>query len=434
MNIKELNEQLKKAEQEQQHDKVLELLNQINEIIKESLAKEISVNERKALEKGSKINQIKMVETKLKMNPSKNEELHLRGNLIKLLKNYMSCASSMEKNSVKLKIQREKELHRNVCKEIRTNKNDKNIKISEKLGLKIQEIGDTISLFLSKHDVINKAKKILTSTAFGGACAIGMQAIITLLLGGTVGLPTIIGSLPVVAYIGISSVVRNILEKTDYQKFAFKNSDKYKEMIKNIPVEFKEEYEEIRKLLAEKEQSKDKITINKQLIELYEKIKNTTKVEELYEVFKIEKHNLLLENKKMYEDQLDKYLKDEINLSKREYQTLMKDKLKNDISIFESENAIKEATKKTGKRFGIDTATLLAARAIASFIIPGYQITSVSDLLVPFAYIVVNNLSGFINYKGKIKSTKYDNKKIEINDKEKLAEIIQKNKLTRAMA
>ena len=151
-------------------------------------------------------------------------------------------------------------------------------------------------------------------------------------------------------------------------------------------------------------------------------------------LFKVEKHNLLLENKELYEDKIDKYLDDRIKLTKQEYQALMKAKLKNDVAIFESENAIKEAVKVAGKNTAIDAGVIVIARTICNFIIPGYKFTSLSDLLVPLGYMAMNNLIGIIKYNGKIKETKYADKKVVVNNKEKLMELAHSKQIGKTLA
>ena len=435
MDIKELEIQLKDSESNNDYDNSIMILEKINGIIKQELEKEENNDNRRILEKGFKINKIRILETKLKTNISKSDELYIRGNLIKKLKEYKKIAMPSEINDIRYRIDKEVETHRELCKTIKVSKNKK-IKISEKLGLTIKEISDTVHLFLSKHDIINKFKKVTSSTITGGGIALAIESIVSIILGSGVSVAGLIGSLPLVAYIGISSVVRNVINKTSYQNYQYKKSDEYKELVEKIPITYKEEYEEIKKLLKEKENAKpmDKIVINKKLIELYNNIKDTTKVDELAKIFKLEKHDLLIENKNIYEKTIDNYLNDRIVLSKKEHQTLVKENLKNDLLIFESENAIGEATKDAGKKTGIDLATLVVARSIASAVLPGYKISSISDLLSSLIYIVANNLIGIIKYNGKIKNTKYNNKKIKINNKEKFEQLANNNKQKVAVA
>ena len=421
MIIEELEKQLQDSIDNNNHEETIRLLEEKNRLLKERREVEKDPENIRKMDKSCKINSIRILETKLKTNIDKNEELVIRGRLIKELKEYKKLALPQEINSIRYRIDEELKKHKEVCKNIRVNK-EKKIPITKKLGMKIKELSDCIHLFLSKHDVINKAKKVLSSTVIGGAFSIGINVVIRLLLGGGFTPASIIASLPVVAYIGISSIVRNIITKTDYQKYSYKQSDEYKELIKNIPTEYKDQLNEISRLVGEKNNAtqSEKAEINKRLVELYDEIKDTTKVEEVEKYFKLEKHNLLLENKQIYESTIDSYLNESIKMPKKDYRKLVKDNLKNDIAIFESENALKEATKNAAKNLGIDLSTLLIARTIANFAIPGYKISSIKDLLVPVAYMVTNNLLGIIKYNGKIRSTKYNNKTVKINNVEKL--------------
>ena len=433
MEILELEKRLKELEAEKNYEDANIVLEKINKIIETSLYQEIDDNKRKTLERTKKINEIKLLQNKLSLNPPKNMELYYRGHLLKELKEYLKIALPSEVNAIRMKLDKEIEIHRENCKSIRINKEEK-IPITKKLGLKIKEISDSIHLFLSKHDVINKAKRVLSSTIIGGAMATGINALITVLLGGGLSAATLISTLPVMAYMGISAIVRNIITKTPYEVYQYKNSEEYLKLIKEFAGEYKEDFQKIVNLVKEKETSNDKIAINNQLIEIYDNIKNNSKVEEMSKLFKVEKHNLLLENKELYEDKIDKYLDDRIKLTKQEYQALMKAKLKNDVAIFESENAIKEAVKVAGKNTAIDAGVIVIARTICNFIIPGYKFTSLSDLLVPLGYMAMNNLIGIIKYNGKIKETKYADKKVVVNNKEKLMELAHSKQIGKTLA
>ena len=433
MEILELEKRLKELEAEKNYEEANIVLEKINNLVNIELYQEIDDNKRKSLERTLKINKIKILENKLSLNPPKNIELYLRGHLLKELKEYIKIALPSEVNVIRLKLDKETQIHKDKCKDIRISKEEK-IPIAKKLGLKIKEISDSIHLFLSKHDVINKAKRVLSSTVIGGGMIIGIEALLSVLLGSGVTIASLVATLPTFAYIGISSIVRNLVTKTPYEEYQYKNSKEYLELIKKFPEEYKESYEEIIKLVKEKQTSNNKLSINNRLIEIYDNIKNTTKVEEMAKLFKSEKHNLLLENKELYEDRIDKYLNDKLVLTKQEFQQLMKAKLRNDAAIFESENALKEAVKVAGKNTIFDAGVLVVARTIANFIIPGYKFTSIADLLVPLGYMAANNLIGIIKYNGKIKSTKYAGKKVTVSNKEKLMELAHSKQEGKAYA
>ena len=433
MEILELEKRLKELEAEKNYEEANIVLEKINNLVNIELYQEIDDTKRKSLERTLKINKIKILENKLSLNPPKNIELYLRGHLLKELKEYIKIALPSEVNVIRLKLDKETQIHKEKCKDIRISKEEK-IPIAKKLGLKIKEISDSIHLFLSKHDVINKAKRVLSSTIIGGGMIIGIEALLSVLLGSGVTIASLVATLPTFAYIGISSIVRNMVTKTPYEEYQYKNSKEYLELIKKFPEEYKESYEEIIKLVKEKQTSNNKLSINNRLIEIYDNIKNTTKVEEMAKLFKSEKHNLLLENKELYEDRIDKYLNDKLVLTKQEFQQLMKAKLRNDAAIFESENALKEAVKVAGKNTIFDAGVLVVARTIANFIIPGYKFTSIADLLVPLGYMAANNLIGIIKYNGKIKSTKYAGKKVTVSNKEKLMELAHSKQEGKAYA
>ncbi len=425
---KELLAKLELNEAKGNYEEVINDLENIRVSLRNEMNKCSDDKLRLILDKTYKLYTIRLYDNKIKTAKTKENEFYFRGKLIKLLKDYKNTATKDEINFIRAKLDKELVNHKELSKSIRLSKKD-SIKLSDKIGLKIQEISNTIQVFLSKHDVINKIKNSFKSTIFGGSFTIGMEAVVSLLIGGGLSSTFLIGALPILGYIGISSLVKNIFTKSSYQKFTFKNSDEYIDSVKNIPVDFKEEFISLNKLLEEKNNADnyEKTKINQKLINLYDEVINKTKVDELKKTFKLEKHNLLLENKKVYENMIDKHIKNQSILSKKLYQEIVKNNLKNDISIFESENSIKEATSIFAKKSGLDIVTLVISRIIASAVIPGYALTSIKDLLIPLGFMISNNLIEIINYKDKLINSKYNNKKVKINDLEKFEKIAKVN-------
>lgn len=364
---------------------------------------------------------INRIACNLKIDENKDDQLFLRGKLIQKLKEYLKYTKGEETNYIKYLIEQELIKHKNLCKEIRTNKEDK-ITIDKSLGLKIQEISDAIRIFLSKHDVLNKIKNVGNSVVTGGAISIAIQSILSIISGQALTIPMLISELPVCAYIGISSIIRNMVTKTSYQEYAYKHSDKYIELINKSKEEFKPYFESVASLIQEKQDKKnisEIVEINNQIIAKYDQVRNNSKVEELSDALKLEKHNLLLENKKIMEDEIEKYVNNKKTISVTEYQTLNKYYLQNNINLFESENAIKEGAKEGIKNLGMNAAILLAARVIASAIVPGYKINDINSLLYALGIVSINDLIGIINYNGKLTNTKYNGQKIMFNNQGK---------------
>ena len=265
---------------------------------------------------------INRIACNLKIDENKDDQLFLRGKLIQKLKEYLKYTKGEETNYIKYLIEQELIKHKNLCKEIRTNKEDK-ITIDKSLGLKIQEISDAIRIFLSKHDVLNKIKNVGNSVVTGGAISIAIQSILSIISGQALTIPMLISELPVCAYIGISSIIRNMVTKTSYQEYAYKHSDKYIELINKSKEEFKPYFESVASLIQEKQDKKnisEIVEINNQIIAKYDQVRNNSKVEELSDALKLEKHNLLLENKKIMEDEIEKYVNNKKTISVTEYQ------------------------------------------------------------------------------------------------------------------
>ena len=418
MTIEELRIKIRELTLAGNYEDAIKFLNEEIELLKNEIEKDNSEYYKKEL-KAAIINKLGC---EIKLETDRNKQFYLRGHLIKELKEFLKDTSGIEQNYIRFLLETELAKHKEMSKNIRVSKENK-IPLKEKVGNLINEIKCAIEVFLSKHDVIKKIKNTTIQTLQGSALSIGISTILSLITGNPLTLETIASELPVCAYIGLSSLIKNIIVKTPYQKYSYKQSDEYKELISNTQEEFKEEFDAIRNLLESRKSARtplEYVEINNKLAEYFDKIRDKTKVEELKEAYKLEKHNLLLENKEVLEEEIEKCANGKKIIPEEEYRKLNKYKLANELKIFESENAIKEGTKNALKQIGINVPALLAARVIASAIIPGYQITDVQSILEPLSILVANDLLGIVKYNGKIKNTKYKGKKIKFNDNKDL--------------
>ena len=132
--------------------------------------------------------------------------------------------------------------------------------------------------------------------------------------------------------------------------------------------------------------------------------------------------------------EIEKYINNQKVISVEEYQKLNKYNLKNSVKLFESENAIKEGTKESLKKLGLNSSVLIVARVIASAFIPGYQINDVYSILYSLGILTVNDLIGIINYNGKLVNSKYKDKKINMNDVKKFKDLSNNLRVEESMA
>lgn len=400
------------------------------------LREEYNNSPSEELNKKIKSTDINRIACKLKLEEDKNNQLFLRGRLINKLQDYLKLTEKEEKNYIKYLIEQELIKHKEVCKNIRTSKENK-IDLKESLGLKIKEIDCAIRIFLSKHDVLNKIKNAGIQTISGSAFSIAIQTIISILSGTGIGIPLLLSELPVCAYIGISNIIKNMVTKTSYEKYAYKQSNEYLELVEKSRKEFEEDFKLIGNLIKNKQTKtsvSDIVLINNKIIEIYDKVKDNSKIEELSKQVKLEKHNLLLENKYIMDKEIEKYINNQKVISIEEYQKLNKYNIKNNVKLFESENAIKEGAKESLKKLGLNSSVLIVARVIASAFIPGYQINDVYSILYSLGILTVNDLIGIINYNGKLVNSKYKDKKINMNDVKKFKDLSNNLRVEESMA
>ena len=217
------------------------------------LREEYNNSPSEELNKKIKSTDINRIACKLKLEEDKNNQLFLRGRLINKLQDYLKLTEKEEKTYIKYLIEQELIKHKEVCKNIRTSKENK-IDLKESLGLKIKEIDCAIRIFLSKHDVLNKIKSAGIQTISGSAFSIAIQTIISILSGTGIGIPLLLSELPVCAYIGISNIIKNMVTKTSYEKYAYKQSNEYLELIEKSRKEFEEDFKLIGNLIKQQQQ------------------------------------------------------------------------------------------------------------------------------------------------------------------------------------
>lgn len=254
------------------------------------------LNEKKKKEAAENIKKIESFEMKIgKIKDSeKKEKIYLIGKLIDACKKQERYeVSQKQKMFYRYKrLELLKEL-KDLTKKYKTEK--KVLKIPQKVALNVKEIATSINIFLNEKDVITKVKNVCKET-FGGSASsfaligsIGVAA--RVLFGIDFSLSLFSSVLPVIAYLGLSSIIRNLGTKTAFEKYEYYQSEEYKEYLTKFKDDNKQILEELDKLLKEKTTTvgfEDKFQMNEALIKKLDEICQLIKDESLRNAYQLQ--------------------------------------------------------------------------------------------------------------------------------------------------
>ena len=336
--------------------------------------------------------------------------IHLTGKLIKLYRKQMSLEVTDE-NKLKaryrmLELQREQ---KEATKDYKNSATD--INVSEKVALTVNDIANTISVFVNEKDLLTKVKNFVKETTIGSIETTAFMAIIALIspIFGGVGftLSLLAKALPVASYVGLTSIIRNCLTKTQFQEFQYYQSEEFKEYSDKFKEENKDILEEFNSLLLEKDSCKnisEKISLNNKLIIKLDEISALVKDEGLRRTYQIQAYGFLRENKELCQSVIDDYL-DEKNDDKEKYHEYQKMMSKINIDLFKRGNSFKEAIKHAGKEAGLSLSVTIIAKAIMTLVSPGgaYSIKGLRSFVIPLLLALTNGATSVMSYSGKLK-------------------------------
>lgn len=363
-----------------------------------------------------------------------SKRIQLRGKIIHLYKELLKEQSTQEeKYAIQHKIIEELQKHKETIQQSKKN-TSKTIPISKKLGLAIKDMGTSMDLLMRKKDVITKVKNIGKETATGTISAVtligGVSLAVALALGSPFTLSTLVSAFPILAYTGLSSIIRNVSNKTSFEKYEYQQSDEYKAYVKMFNETHQEEILQLAELAKQKEQLKDReeiLKINGTLIEQLDNLSKATDIEEINRMFKLQALSFYYENKKICEEIKDEYL-EEKNNDKEKYIQNNKRLTKINLEIFKRSNSIDDAIKNAKKGFMANAKVMVMAKAILSCVAPEmFAMKSAASLLEPLAFALINGLIDIPTYQGKLKfqETEYEGK-IKVENKERIAEILER--------
>ena len=423
--IKEEINQLLQDESETSYQRIIELVNQSTE-----------QDKYKKIKNQAEIKLLEIEISKLDETDKKNI-IHLTGKLIKLYKKQMSLeATEQAKLSARYKVLELQKRQKELTREYKNS--NKDLPISEKVALTVQDIANTIKVFVNEKDLLTKVKNIGVETLRGTVETTAFMAIIALIspLFGGVGfsMSLLAKALPVASYVGLTSIIRNTLSKTQFQQFQHYQSDEYKEYIKQFKEENKTVLAEFNSLLKEKsscETTDEKITINEALISKLDEIASKVKDEGLRRTYKFQAYGFLKENKKLCQEEIDKYL-DELSNDKEKYKKYQEKMAKINIESFKRGNSLGEAIKQAGKEAGLSLSVTIIAKAIMTLIEPGgtYSIKGIQSFVIPLFLALTNGVSSAISYSNKLKYMETEEEKeIKAKDKNKFDKLFGGYKL-----
>lgn len=423
--IKEEINQLLQDESETSYQRIIELVNQSTE-----------QDKYKKVKNQAEIKLLEIEISKLDETDKKNI-IHLTGKLIKLYKKQMSLeATEQAKLSARYKALELQKRQKELTREYKNS--NKDLPISEKVALTVQDIANTIKVFVNEKDLLTKVKNIGVETLRGTVETTAFMAIIALIspLFGGVGfsMSLLAKALPVASYVGLTSIIRNTLSKTQFQQFQHYQSDEYKEYIKQFKEENKTVLAEFNSLLKEKsscETTDEKITINESLISKLDEIASKVKDDGLRRTYKLQAYGFLKENKKLCQEEIDKYL-DELSNDKEKYKKYQEKMAKINIESFKRGNSLGEAIKQAGKEAGLSLSVTIIAKAIMTLIEPGgtYSIKGIQSFVIPLFLALTNGVSSAISYSNKLKYMETEEEKeIKAKDKNKFDKLFGGYKL-----
>ena len=423
--IKEEINQLLQDESETSYQRIIELVNQSTE-----------QDKYKKVKNQAEIKLLEIEISKLDETDKKNI-IHLTGKLIKLYKKQMSLeATEQAKLSARYKVLELQKRQKELTREYKNS--NKDLPISEKVALTVQDIANTIKVFVNEKDLLTKVKNIGVETLRGTVETTAFMAIIALIspLFGGVGfsMSLLAKALPVASYVGLTSIIRNTLSKTQFQQFQHYQSDEYKEYIKQFKEENKTVLAEFNSLLKEKsscETTDEKITINEALISKLDETASKVKDDGLRRTYKLQAYGFLKENKKLCQEEIDKYL-DELSNDKEKYKKYQEKMAKINIESFKRGNSLGEAIKQAGKEAGLSLSVTIIAKAIMTLIEPGgsYSIKGIQSFIIPLFLALTNGVSSAISYSNKLKYMETEEEKeIKAKDKNKFDKLFGGYKL-----
>ena len=159
------------------------------------------------------------------------------------------------------------------------------------------------------------------------------------------------------------------------------------------------------------------LEINSKLISEYQVLIDKAPVPEIAKTLTFEKINLLTEQKKIYEQIKQEYIKNKRTMTTAEFAELEKNLIAINLQITKENTFYKDVLKQSGKDLAVSSGVLAAASAIVSAAFPQLGPFQLSNLTIPMIMTLVGNIANMGNLKEKIRleKEKYDQAKTTLN-------------------
>lgn len=356
------------------------------------------------------------------------EELILRGKLIKAIKEELKNEKDASKKTfLDAELVKTLEEHKKTILKLEKEAG-KTIDIPKRVGLKVQEISDTIKIFMKREDVVNKLKMSGVSTA---VCTAFMTAITVGLAGitGTLSLATLSSLFPSICYVALSNIIRMQLTETEKSKLikVLTNGSEISKTInifvKDNILENKEFLEDLKAYKKVEESNYNEAIIKaKKLVAHYRKMIENAPNEEIKSSIRLELVGVLSDLDKYLDIKMKKYIDDKDDTK---FIDLEKERATVKLELFNLSSNIKKVSIETGKNIGRSTVGMYLSRMILSTIFPTLKFTDISSALQPLLYTVISNLATADKLKEKINVVKsnYIEQVIKFRDKHLAEEI-----------
>lgn len=405
-------------------------LNQSQDIILNRLKENIDEEERVDLQRRLVFVKAGKMQYEIQKVKDPAEEVHLRGKLVKHFKDAMKGEKDQDVVfQYRLFMIEELKRHKEAIQKAK-NSNTK-IPITKKLGMFVKDIADSIEIFWNENDIGTKAKNVAKETVRGATSTFALVGGVGLAVQAIAGIPlslaSIISVAPVLAYTCLSSIIRNVTGKTEFQNYLYHQSDDYKALVSSFTQMHQKEIQAINDLSKSKEGKniEEKILINEELIKKLDALVDSTDVNGIKHVFQLQALSCFRENKEYREQIKDDYL-EEKNDDKEKYVENNKKLAEINMEIFKRGNSIKEAIQNAGKNIVNNAKVMLVAKAILACVAPGtFGIHSARSILEPLAFAVVNGIIDIPTYQNKLKflETEYEGI-VKVKNKKRIEEIL----------
>ena len=368
------------------------------------------------------INNITVLAQRLENTKDSKEILHLRGQLINMLKKATKDVKNAEmKMKLDLVLYDEMKKHKAHIEKMRKEAKVKKYPISERLALRVKDISVSQEIFMKKLDLPGKLKSGVIGGAVSGIFSIAITAGFTLLTGGlgTPLLSIVSSAIPTACYMGLSSVITSLSSGTQ-------KSELYKKY-DNAPGEAKKELDFCQKYITNNEpfiralagerqltDIKDRIKNEEQLIREYQKIIAQAPTDQIRQVITLEMVDVMKTLEYNYAYLENEYVNNRAQLSQEDYQKVVARKNALKVDIESNSSFFKDSAKEVGKNIVKQTAVSYAARIALAAMFPNSIGSSlafdgtVSDALSPFLYTALGNVFSISSVSKSIKAQKTD--------------------------